>query len=271
MRFEARHWETRVRRLATRRYREQEGVCYVEGIRPVLDAIESGVSLEALLVCPDLLRSEVALRMVQEQEASGVPVAALSRASFEHLSDRDNPVGLGAIVRWVPLPLEKLAVGPGTLLVMAEDLHDPGNLGTLLRTVDAIGGNGVAIVGASTDPTHPKCLKASMGTIFRVPVARAANVEDFLRWAKERQVWTVATTARRGSTFWSLKYRRPLVLLLGSEGEGLRQETIQAADAVARVPMWGTASSLNVGVAAGVLLYEIRRQEEASAEPGKRQ
>ena len=268
MRSETRHWETRVRRLATRHYREREGACYVEGIRPVLDAIESGVSLEALLFCPELLRSEVALRMVREQEASGVPVVALSRASFEALSDRDNPVGLAAIARWVPLPLETLATGPETLLVMAEDLRDPGNLGTLLRTVDAIGGNGVAIVGSSTDPTHPKCLKASMGTIFRIPIVRAASVEDFLRWAKERHLWTIATTARCGTAFWSLTYRRPLALLLGSEGEGLRPETIQTADAVARIPMWGTASSLNVSVAAGVLLYEIRRQEETSAEPG---
>jgi TrmH family RNA methyltransferase len=262
---ETRSWETRVRRLAARRYREQEGACYVEGIRPVLDAIESGASIDALLFCPELLRSEVALRMVQEQGASGVPVVTLSRANFERLSDRDNPVGLGAIVRWAPLGLEALATGGDTLLVMAEDMRDPGNLGTLLRTVDAIGGSGVVIVGSSTDPTHPKCLKASMGTLFRVAVARAVSVEDFLRWAKERHLWTVATTARRGTPFWSLKYQRPLALLLGNEGEGLRPETIQATDAVARIPMWGTASSLNVSVAAGVLLYEIKRQEEASA------
>jgi TrmH family RNA methyltransferase len=261
---ETRYWETRVRRLATRHYREQEGTCYVEGIRPVLDAIESEVEVEALLFCPELLRSEVALRVIQEQEDSGVPVVRLSRANFERLSDRDNPVGVGAIVRWAPLTLETLMVDPEALLVMAEDTRDPGNLGTLLRTVDAIGGSGVAIVGASTDPTHPKCLKASMGTIFRVPVARAASVEDFLRWARERRLWTVATTARRGTSFWSLKYQRPLALLLGNEGEGLRPETIQAADAVVRIPMWGTASSLNVSVAAGVLLYEIKRQEEAS-------
>jgi TrmH family RNA methyltransferase len=266
MRQESRQWETRVRRLATRRYREQEGVCYVEGIRPVLDALENGAGVEALLICPDLLHSEVALRMVREQQALGTPVVEFSRASFERFSDRDNPVGLAAIVRWAPLALDALPVGPDALVVMAEDMRDPGNLGTLLRTMDAIGGTGVVVVGSSTDPTHPRCLKASMGTIFRVPLARAASVEVFLQWAKAQKVWTVATTARRGESFWSLKYRRPLALLLGNEGEGLRQETMQMADAVARIPMWGTASSLNVSVAAGVLLYEIRRQEEADAD-----
>jgi TrmH family RNA methyltransferase len=253
--------------LAARRYREQEGACFVEGIRPVLDAIEGGVTLEALLVCPELLRSEVAWRMVREQQAAGTPVVEFSRASFERFSDRENPVGLAAIVRWAPLALESLHAGSDALLVMAEDMRDPGNLGTLLRTMDAIGGTGVAVVGASTDPTHPRCLKASMGTLFRVPLARAASVEAFLRWAQERHIWTIATTARRGESFWSLEYRRPLVLLLGNEGEGLSQETIQMADAVARIPMWGTASSLNVSVAAGVLLYEIKRQETASGGP----
>jgi 23S rRNA (guanosine2251-2'-O)-methyltransferase len=87
-------------------------------------------------------------------------------------------------------------------------------------------------------------------------------MEEVLAWAKERQVWTLATTARRGTSYWALEYRRPLAVLLGNEGEGLRSETIVAADAVARIPMWGTASSLNISVAASVLLYEIRRQEE---------
>jgi TrmH family RNA methyltransferase len=261
----ARQWETRVRRLASRRVREEEGVCYVEGIRPVLDALESKAPVEALLICPDMLRSEVALRKVREQAEQGTLLVELPRASFERFSDRDNPVGLAAIVCWAPLDLVALPVGPDALIVMAEDMRDPGNLGTLLRTMDAVGGTGVVVVGSSTDPTHVRCLKASMGTIFRIPLARAASVEAFLRWAKEQQVWTIATTARRGASFWSLEYRRPLALLLGNEGEGLSQETIDRADAVARIPMWGTASSLNVSVAAGTLLYEVRRQETTSS------
>jgi TrmH family RNA methyltransferase len=221
--------------------------------------------LEALLISPEMLRSEVALRKVGEQAALGTPVVELSRASFERFSDRDNPMGLAAIIRWAPLELSSLPIGPGALVVMAEDMRDPGNLGTLLRTMDAVGGTGVVIVGSSTDPAHPRCLKASMGTIFRMPLARAASVEMFLHWAKERELWTIATTARRGSPFWALEYRRPLALLLGNEGEGLSQETIRLADVTARIPMWGTASSLNVSVAAGVLLYEIRRQETSGA------
>lgn len=266
---DTRRWETRVRRLGSRHYREQEGVCFVEGIRPVLDAIESGARLEALLMAPEVLRSEVALRMTREQEEAGVPIIALSRASFERLSDRENPTGLAALVYWRPLTLEALSIGAETLLVMAEDMRDPGNLGTLLRTMDAVKGSGVVVVGASTDPTHPKCLKASMGTIFRVPVARAASVEAFLSWAKEHGLWTVATTARRGESYWSAPYRLPLALLLGNEGEGLRPETLASADVIARIPMGGTASSLNVSVAAGVLLYEIRRREAAEEPSGE--
>jgi TrmH family RNA methyltransferase len=260
-------WEARARRLAQqRRYREQEGACLVEGIRPVLDAVEAGAPLEAILVCPEMLRSEVALRVVDDQRKVGATVVECSRASFERLSERDNPMGLAAIARWGPLSLDALIVGPQALLVVAEDLRDPGNLGTLFRTMDAVGGSGIVLAGASTDPTHPRCLKASLGTIFRVPLAIAPRIEEALAWAKERQIWTLATTARRGPSFWSLEYRRPLAMLLGNEGEGLRPETIAAADEVARIPMWGTASSLNISVAASVLLYEIRRQEERGAD-----
>ncbi len=257
-------WEARARRLAQQRhFREQEGACLVEGIRPVLDAIEADVPLEAVLVCREMLHSEGALRAVEQQHRAGVPVVECSRTSFERLSERDNPMGLAAIARWAPLSLDALTVGPQTLLVIAEDLRDPGNLGTLLRTMDAVGGSGVVLVGASTDATHPRCLKASLGTVFRVSVASAPRIEVALAWAREYQIWTLATTARRGTSYWALEYRRPLAVLLGNEGEGLRPETIAAADAVARIPMWGTASSLNISVAASVLLYEIRRQEEA--------
>jgi TrmH family RNA methyltransferase len=261
---ETRQWEIRAHRLAQQRhYREQEGACLVEGIRPVLDALEAQVPLEAVLICPELLHSEVALHMVAEQQRVGVPVIALARASFARFSERDNPVGLAAIVRWRPLALDALETGQQTLLVVAEDLRDPGNLGTLLRTLDGVGGGAVVLVGASTDATHPRCLKASMGTLFRVSVATAPRMEEVLAWAWARGIWTLATTARRGPSLWELEYRRPLALLLGNEGEGLPAETLAAADAVARIPMWGTASSLNISVAAGVLLYEIRRQEEA--------
>lgn len=264
MRSQTHGWVTRARRLAQQRhYREQEGACLVEGIRPVLDAVEAGVSLEALFICREMLHSEVALRAVEGQRQAGVLVVECSRASFAELSERDNPVGLAAIARWAPLRLESLKVGPETLLTVAEDLRDPGNLGTLLRTMDAVGGSGVVLVGTSTDPAHPHCVKASLGTLFRVPLAIAPRMEDALVWARERHIWTLATTARRGPSFWALEYRRPLAMLLGNEGEGLRPETIAAADAVARIPMWGTASSLNISVAASVLLYEIRRQEEA--------
>lgn len=254
-----RRWEARVRAVGDHRTRQAEGVCFVEGIRAVRSAEEVGIPFEAVLYCPARLRSVAALAVVERLRVAAVPCIAMPAARFARLSGMDNPVGLAALVRWGPLSLDTLRLPPDALLLIAEDIGDPGNLGTLIRTADGAGAAAVVVAGGGTDPAHRHSLRASLGTAFRLPVAVVADASEAVAWAGRAGLTTVATSAQTGRLLWAAELRPPLALVVGSEERGLRPETAAACAVCVRIPMLGTATSLNVAVAAGILLYEGRR------------
>lgn len=255
----------RVRLLGDRRRRRREGAFVVRGIQPVWQAVEAGAEIEVLITAPDLLRGPAA-GMVAEREAAGVPVARLTGDLFGRIADRDGPAGLAAIVRSRPCGLEDLVTGPDSVLVALHEAGNPGNIGTIIRTADATGAAGVVLVGASADPYDPVAVKASMGAIFAVPVAVVASPAGFLGWARERGIAVAVTSGTGPGTFWEARLPRPLAILLGSEGLGLPADLLAAGDLRLKIPMTGTAESLNLAVAAGVLLYEAWRQRHAGIE-----
>jgi RNA methyltransferase, TrmH family len=250
----------RVRALADRKHRRREGAFVVQGIQPVWQAVEAGADIQVLLVAPDLLRHRGALDMVAAQAAAGVRVARLTGELFGRISDRDEPAGLAAIVRGAPATLGALAVPDDAVFVALHTVRNPGNVGTIVRTASAAGAAGVILIGPSADPHDPTAVKASMGALFTVPVATVEPSEDLLAWARITGVTVAATSARAGVSCWEASWQLPLVLLLGSEGTGLPDELLAAADLRVSIPMTGTAESLNLAVAAGVLLYEVRRR-----------
>jgi TrmH family RNA methyltransferase len=249
----------RVRLLADRRHRHREGAFVVQGIQPVWQAVEAGADIETLIVAPDLLRPDRAQAMVHREEERGTPVHRISAELFSRIADRDGPTGLAAIVRARPLALDRLAVPAGSLFVALHDTGNPGNLGTIIRTASAAGAAGVILAGDATDPYDPVAVKASMGALFEVPVA-SATAAEFLGWAAAGGVTVAAATGRAGQSYWAAPYPMPLAVLLGSEARGLPGPLLDAAALRVRIPMTGTAESLNLAVAAGVLLYEVRRR-----------
>jgi RNA methyltransferase, TrmH family len=248
----------RIRLLADRRHRRQEGAFLVEGSQPVWRAVEAGWEIESIIVAPDLL-SERAAELVARQQARGTRVVRFSRELFTRLSDRDGPSGVAAIVRGRVPGLGALDVGSGSVFVALHEIGNPGNLGTVIRTADAVGASGVVVIGDSTDPFAPAAVKASMGSLFAVPVALAADLDEFFAWTIERGVRVYATSGRAEAAHWDTDYPGPAAVLMGSEGEGLPESALARADVRVRIPMTGTAESLNLAVATGVLLYEARR------------
>ena len=260
----------RIRLLGDRRHRRREGAFVVEGIQPVWQAVEAGADVEVLVVAPDLLDGSAAARMVAGQEAAGVRVARLTAELFARVSARDGPSGLAAIVRARVPGLASLQVPPGAVFVALHEVGNPGNLGTIIRTADAAGAAGVVLIGAAADPFDPAAVKASMGALFAVPVARAAGVAEFLAWAAGCGVSVVTTSAKARTSFWEASYARPLAVLLGAEGAGLPDDVLAAGDLQVRIPMTGTAESLNLAVAAGLLLYQARRPDLSGPAPDRR-
>jgi RNA methyltransferase, TrmH family len=249
----------RMRLLANRKYRREQGAFVVEGLQPVWRAVTAGWDIEALIVDPDLRPGSPAATMVVEQEARGVRVARLSRELFDRISSRDGSVGLAAIVRSRSTGLSELAVTPGAVFIALHQIGNPGNLGTIIRTADAVGSAGVILIGDTTDPFAPTSVKASMGSIFATNIAHAREPREFGDWAKSSRIAVLAASGTASVDHWSASYQPPLALLLGSEGEGLPDDLLAAADLRIRIPMTGTAESLNVAAAAAILLYEVRR------------
>ena len=223
-------------------------------------AIENGAEIVMLIVAPSLLASDGATALVERQAESGVRVVRVSDEVFESLSDRDGPAGLGAVVRPRWSSLDDLELGPTALIVAIEESGNPGNLGTIVRTADAVAASGVAVVGGSTDPFDPAAVKASMGTVFAIPLCKVSDTAALFAWATDRGISAITTSAHARDDLWSVDYPAPAVVLFGSEAHGLSPEDIARGDVAVRIPMGGAVSSLNLGVAAGILLYEMARR-----------
>lgn len=247
----------RIKRLRLKKYRQQEGAFWVEGIRPVLTAIEQGADLDVLVYAPDLLTSPAGLEALTTQEQRGTPCQAVSADVFATLSERDNPVGMGAIVRRNWSRLQDLPVRDDSLFVALCEVSDPGNLGTIIRTADAAGAQGIVLVGNTVDPFHPQAVKAGMGTLFTMPVVSADTLDELWSWVTKNHLFTIATSARAPIDYRQAPYRFPALLLMGSEGEGLDAATIATADCAVTIPIQGSASSLNLAVATGILLFKL--------------
>lgn len=250
----------RMRMLANRKFRQREGLSLAEGIQPVWQAVEAGAPVETLIYAPDLLRHQPAVEMVLDAERRGIRVVRLSGDLFQRLSDRDGAAGLAAIVGQRLASLEELPAGPGAAFVALHEVASPGNLGTVIRTADAAGAGAVVLVGPTADPYDPAAIKASMGAIFSVPVARAAGSDEFFAWAARRDLPVVTTSARARESVWEARYPDPLVVMMGSEGPGLADADLRRGSLQVSIPMTGTAESLNLAVATGVVLFEVARQ-----------
>ncbi len=245
------------RALKQKKARDESGAFLVEGILHVGQALEAGWPVDVLFHSPELLTSEFARQLLAEAAAKHIRCQQVSREVFESLAEKDNPQGLAAILRQKETSLTGLRVRKNSLFAAVVSPQDPGNVGAILRTLDAVGADGLILLEGGADPYHPSAVRASMGTLFFVPFAEA-SFEAFVQWAGKKGFLLVGTSARG-----SLDYRqfappeKQAVLLLGSEQKGLSDAHMAACQQLIRLPMRGRASSLNLAVAAGVLLYRL--------------
>ena len=245
----------RVRRLNDGKYRRAEGMFVVDGVQPVWRAVDAGADIEMLLVAPDLVGTGPARRLVSGFEDAGGAVVRVSSHVFSSISDRDGPTGIAAIVRQQLATLPDFTVGIDSVFVGLYETANPGNLGTIIRAADSFGVAGIVLIGSTADPFAPVAVKASMGSLFALPVVRVASADELFAWAASNNVTTIATSARGAVATPGATFPKPSLVLLGSEGGGLPADVTARSDMSVRVPMHGTASSLNLAVAAGILLY----------------
>lgn len=242
------------RALRQRKERDASGLFLIEGIHHVAEAIEAGAGVEYLCYAPDLLTSEFARELIARESARGLPCVAVSNEVFESVAEKENPVGILAVARKSNLALSILQPDTFTWGVALVSPQDPGNVGSILRSIDGAGASGLILLDGGADVYHPNAVRASMGALFWKPIVSAAFGE-FVDWTKKNSYRIVGASAQAAVDYREADYARPLVLLLGSEQKGLGPEQRAACDQLVRLPMQGRVSSLNLSAAAGVLLY----------------
>ncbi len=250
----------RARAIQSRKGREREGCFWAEGIHITLEAIETGWPVEQVILCPDRMTSGDAIDAI---EGADVEITRVSEEVFRRLSDRDNPTGLGAVLKTAHRSLGAIDVDKDTFIVALDRPRDPGNLGTVIRTVASAGANGLVLVGASTDPYDPRSVRAAMGTLFTLPVVSDGKTDGFLAWVREHDVRLVGSSTRGTTDYREADYTRPVALLLGNEQHGLDETLAAAVDTSVRIPMAGRASSLNLAAAAAILAFTVSNHDQA--------
>ncbi len=241
----------RARALRQRKGRSDSGLFIVEGLHPVGEALEAGWDVDTILYAPDVLTSTFGSALLA---AHPEKLKAVSTEVMESLADKENPQGILAIVQQRH---EALADLPGIRRSVAlVSPQDPGNVGTILRTMDAVDAEVLLLLDGGVDPYHPTSVRASMGAIFWKRIAQG-SFADLVDWSRGRGVQRIGTSAHAPTDYREFKPVGPWVLILGSEQKGLSPEQLAACNTAVSLPMRGRASSLNLAVSAGILLYHF--------------
>jgi RNA methyltransferase, TrmH family len=245
------------RGLRQRKQRDVAGLFLIEGLFHIGEALAAHAALDSLFYAPDLLDSDFARQLIDRAMAEDVTCYETTADILESIAEKDNPQGVIAVAQQQRVKLADLTPQnfPWGVAIVAP--QDPGNVGTILRTIDAVGASGLILVDSGVDPYHPTAVRASLGSIFWHPIA-SASFTEWAQWA-QRQGYHVYGTSARGSVEYKEveAYERPLLVLLGSEREGLSREQAAVCQQLVRLPMHGHVSSLNLAVAAGVVLYAV--------------
>ncbi len=249
----------RVQSLRHREVRSGTGLHYIEGFRNFIQALDAGIPAETILYSEILAQNPAVQKNVRLQKRAGVPVIRVTPEQFRSISGTVRASGIGAIVRQHWTPLAAADPRTGTCWIALSSVRSPGNLGTILRTAEAAGVGGVILIGDQVEPFDPAVVRASMGGIFRLRLVRCA-LRELAAW-KNRcgcQFWATSPSAE--GLYTETPTESPLVVFFGDERRGLSPEEFAICTQTSRIPILGKADSLNVGVAAGVILYEVVRR-----------
>ena len=248
-----------IKALMNKKAREETGSFIAEGLKLIIDALELGWTIRTLIYSKAAKGKPLVEKVAAKTVASGGLVLEVSEKVMASIVRRDNPQMVAGVFEQRWRPLADVKPKKGETYVALDRVRDPGNLGTIIRTADAVGASGVILVGDCTDPFAVETVRATMGSVFAMPVSRA-TVDEFIAWRKGAGVNVVATHLAGSVDYRTVDYtQKPVVVLMGNEQSGLPEELATKADTRVRIPQEGRADSLNLAIATAVMLYEARR------------
>jgi len=248
-----------IKALALKKFRDQQNAFMAEGLKLVIDALDLGWQIRTLVFAKAGRGNPAVEKVAARTVAAGGTVLEVSEKVLVAITRRDNPQMVVGVFSQRFLALRDIRADNGDVWVALDRVRDPGNLGTVIRTVDAVGAKGVILVGDTTDPFSVETVRATMGSIFAVPVAKATT-EAFLAWRGGFSGLVAGTHLKGAVDYRSVDFSRgPVLLMMGNEQQGLPESLAASCDRLLRIPQAGRADSLNLAVATGIMLFEIRR------------
>lgn len=249
-----------LRSLALKKFRDQQGVFLAEGLKLVIDALEQDWRIKTLVFAKSGKGNKTVEQVAARTFAKGGLVLEVTEKVISAITRRDNLQMVAGVFEQQYHQLAGLKPKGNDVYVALDRVRDPGNLGTVIRTADAVGAKGVILIGDTTDPYSLETVRATMGSVFSVPLYRASEA-DFLNWRKGFSGLVVGTHLKGAVDYRTIPYaNKPIILIMGNEQQGLPDSLAGACDKLARIPQAGRADLLNLAIATGVMLYEIRRE-----------
>ena len=249
-----------LRSLALKKFRDQQKVFLAEGLKLVIDALDLNWRIKTLVFAKSGKGNPLVEQVAARAFAKGGLVLEVTEKVIAGITRRDNPQMVVGVFEQQYQSLRDLRPKKGDVYIALDRVRDPGNLGTIIRTADAVGAKGVILIGDTTDPYSLETVRATMGSVFAVPLFKASESE-FLAWRKGYNGLVVGTHLKGAVDYRTIPYAdRSVVLLMGNEQQGLPDSLANACEKLARIPQAGRADSLNLAIATGVMMYEIRRE-----------
>lgn len=251
------------RELKKRKYREATGRFLIEGINFVDDAIKSGAVVDCLILTEKVCCKDKGKKLLRHVHSQGIPLFFVDEAVFAELADTETPQGVLAVGSMPVWDASKVAMSQDALLLALDGLQDPGNLGTIIRSSDGVGVDGVFLGEGTVDLYNSKVLRSTMGSVFRIPVFSKVDLVSLLLRLREAGFKIVAADPRASLKYYQADFKKGrFLILIGNESRGIRQELLDLVDLSVCIPLREEVESLNAGVAAALLLYEVYRQRD---------
>lgn len=243
-----------------------EELIFIEGLRLCEEAHRSNLAIEAVIVSEELLRKERASAVIGELSRVSKRVGSVSEKLLESVSYTKTPQGIIVLAQRPAASEERLAASlvANPLLVVLHQINNPVNVGAIVRTAEAAGATGVVTTKNTSDPFSPKALRGAMGSAFRLPMWSGVEFAEMIEWCRKRGIVAVCADVEASTSYTEFDWAGPSALVLGPESTGFTDDELKSADKRVRIPMQGAAESLNVSVAAGILLFEAARQRAQS-------
>ncbi|MCK8828075.1 RNA methyltransferase [Natroniella acetigena] len=248
-----------LRSLYQKKYRRQEDKFVLEGVRIIEEALQEQAKVETIFYSDYLLRNRRGRRLLDRLEEGQIELVKLTDDLLQKIADTVSPQGVLAIANKVNYDAQILS-GVNQLILIVDRVQDPGNLGTIIRTADAAGVDGIIMTKGTVSLYNQKTIRSTMGSLFRVPIFKENNLDKLIESFKEEQIRLIVADLAGEDYHFNVDYDQSTAIIIGNEAVGPREELLDAADKKIKIPLAGGAESLNVAMATGIIIYEVVRQ-----------